>query len=210
VRNFVTFEKVILATCASLALVNIAAAQERLAPIPPDKQTDEQKKAVAQMVGPFPVGGPFAAFLRDPGMDVHAYALATHYRNSPVLGVKLTEFAIMMVARDWSQAFEWEAHYKRALDAGVKAETLAAIGERRRPAAMPEDEEIVYDFCTELSRNKGVSDATYARAIKKFGEQGVVMLTGLHGYYVMLATLLNVARTPVPNPQNPTMPALPQ
>jgi 4-carboxymuconolactone decarboxylase len=116
----------------------------------------------------------------------------------------------MLVARDWAQQFEWEAHYKRALDAGVKAETLTAIGEGRRPSTMAEDEEIVYDFFNELNHNKGVSDATYARAVKKFGENGVVSLSGLNGYYVMLAMMLNVAHTPVPKPQNPLLPALPR
>jgi 4-carboxymuconolactone decarboxylase len=193
-----------------ILLAGIAVGQERLAPIPPDKQNDEQKKTVTQMQGPFPVGGPFAAMLRDPQVALHSYALATHFRNSPLLGVKLTEFAIMIIARDWAQQFEWEAHYKRALDAGVKAETLAAVAESRRPTSMAEDEEIVYDFCTEILRTKGVSDTTYAKAVKKFGENGVVSLAGLHGYYVMLATMLNVARTPVPNPQNPPLPVLPR
>ena len=92
----------------------------------------------------------------------------------------------------------------------MKAETLAAVSEDRRPTTMAEDEEIVYDFCTEILRTKGVSDTTYAKAVKKFGENGVVSLAGLHGYYVMWATMLNVARTPVPNPQNPPLPALPR
>ena len=143
-------------------------------------------------------------------MALSTYQLAQHFRESKLLGVKLTEFGILLVARDWSQGFEWEAHYKRALDAGVKAETLKAIGEGRIPDTMSEDEDIVYNFCAELSRTKGVSDHTYARAVEKFGENGVVSLAGLHGYYAMLALLLNVAHTPVPKPANPIMPALPR
>jgi 4-carboxymuconolactone decarboxylase len=203
-----TFPKIALLTLAACA--GSVFAQERLAPIPSDKQNDEQKRAAAQMVGPFPVGGPFAAFLRDPQLAVHAYALATHFRESKLLGVKLTEFAIMLVAREWTQGFEWEAHFKRAVDAGVKAETLTAIAEGRRPTTMAEDEEIIYDFVGELNHNKGVSDTTYARAVKKFGENGVVSLAGLNGYYVMLAMMLNVAHTPVPAPANPLMPVLPR
>lgn len=185
-------------------------AQERLSAIPPEKQNDEQKAALKQMVGEFPVNGPFAAFLRDPQVAVSTYQLAQHFRTSKLLGVKLTEFAIMLVARDWSQGFEWEAHYKRALDAGVKAETLKAVGEGRIPDTMAEDEDIVYNFCTELSRNRGVSESTYKRAVEKFGENGVVSLTGLEGYYAMLAALLNVAHTPVAKPANPAMAALPR
>jgi 4-carboxymuconolactone decarboxylase len=196
--------------CALFFVTSLLTAQERLAPSPKDKQNAEQKKAVEQMQGPFPIDGPFAAILRDPGLAVHSYGLATHFRNSTLLNVKQTEFAIMIIARDWAQQFEWEAHYKRALDAGVKAETLAAISEARRPTTMAEDEAIIYDFCTELVRTKGVSDTTYHQAVQKFGENGVMSLAGLHGYYSMLATMLNVARTPVPKPQNPPLPALPR
>jgi 4-carboxymuconolactone decarboxylase len=63
---------------------------------------------------------------------------------------------------------------------------------------MAEDEEIAYDFCTELDSNHSVSDATYARALAKFGEQGIVDMVSLHGYYTMIAMVLNTARTPLP------------
>lgn len=162
------------------------------------------------MKGPFPTNGPFAALLRDPEVAVHAHQLATHFRTSTVLGARLTEFAILLVARDWARNFEWEAHYKRALDAGVKVETLKAIGEGRYPSTMAEDEQIVYDFVSELNHNKGVSDPTYARTLAKFGDNGVVTLSGLDGYYVMLAMMLNVTHTPVVNAANPSLPALPR
>lgn len=196
---------------ASLMLVGIAAAQERLPMIPADKLTDAQKKAVAGMQGgSFAVGGPFLALLREPKLAEQAVAMATYFRSDSVLGTKLTEFEILLAARDWTQQFEWTAHYSRALQAGVKQETIDAIADGRRPAGMAEDEEIVYDFWSELDRNKSVSDATYDRAVKKFGERGVVTMTALNGYYAMLAMVLNVARTPVlpANAQVPRLPAL--
>jgi 4-carboxymuconolactone decarboxylase len=192
-----------------MALSPLAAAQERMAAIPADKMSEAQKKAVAEMTGPFPVGGPFAVMLRDPKLVLEAYATATYFRNEGVLGVKLTEMAILMIARDWTQQFEWNAHVPRAVQAGLKQETVNAIAEGRRPTGMAEDEEIVYDFVTELNRNKSVSDSTYARAVKKFGEQGVVNITTLDGYYVTLAMILNVARTPGGNATSPALGALP-
>jgi 4-carboxymuconolactone decarboxylase len=198
---------------ASLVLMGIAAAQERLPMIPADKLSDAQKKTVADMqAGAFGVGGPFVALLREPKLADQAYAMATYFRTDSVLGTKLTELVIMLAARDWTQQFEWTAHYARALKAGLKQETVNAIAEGRRPAGMPEDEEIVYDFWSELDHNKSVSDATYDRALKKFGEQGVVSITALNGYYAMLAMVLNVARTPVlpANAQVPQLPALPK
>jgi 4-carboxymuconolactone decarboxylase len=111
------------------------------------------------------------------------------------------------VGRDWTQQFEWTAHYSRALKSGLKQETINAIAEGRRPAGMPEDEEIVYNFWTELNQNKSVSDATYARAVAKFGEGGVVSITALNGYYTMLAMVLNVSRPPI-LPENAQVPQL--
>jgi 4-carboxymuconolactone decarboxylase len=207
------FDKLVLTLCASLALLNVAVAQERLPMIPADKLSDAQKKTVAEMqAGSFGVGGPFVALLREPKLADQAYAMATYFRNESVLAPELTEFVIMLAARDWTQQFEWTAHYSRALKAGLKQETINAIAEGRRPAGLPEDEEIVYDFWTELNQNKSVSDATYERAVKKFGEQGVVSMTALNGYYMMLAMVLNVARTPVlaTNAQVPQLPALPK
>lgn len=194
-------------------VAGIAAGQERLPMISADKLTDAQKKSVAEMQGgSFGVGGPFLALLREPKLADQAVAMATYFRNESVLGPKLTEFVIMLAARDWTQNFEWTAHYARALKAGLKQETINAIAEGRRPGGMLEDEEIVYDFWNELEHNKSVSDATYDRAVKKFGEPGVVSITALNGYYAMLAMVLNVARTPVlpANAQVPQLPALPK
>jgi 4-carboxymuconolactone decarboxylase len=198
---------------SSLILVSTAAAQERLPMIPADKLSDAQKKTVAEMTaGSFGVGGPFVALLREPKLADHAYALATYFREESVLGTKLTELVILLAARNWTQQFEWTAHYSRALKSGLKQETINAISEGRRPEALPEDEQIVYDFWTELNQNKSVSDATYARALKKFGEEGVVSMTALNGYYMMLAMVLNVSRTPVlpSNAQVPQLPAFPK
>ncbi|MGB6946839.1 MAG: hypothetical protein WBE37_30870 [Bryobacteraceae bacterium] len=199
--------------CFSILVVSAAQAQERLPMIPAGKLSDEQKKAVAEMqAGSFGVGGPFVALLREPKLAEQAYAMATYFRTDSVLGTKLTEFVILLAARDWTQQFEWTAHYPRALKSGLTQETVHAIAEGRRPSGMPEDEEIVYDFWTELDHNKSVSDATYDRALKKFGEEGVVSITALNGYYAMLAMVLNVSRTPIlpANAQVPQLPALPK
>ncbi len=176
--------------------------------IPADKQTDAQKKAIAGMQGgSFSVGGPFIALLREPKLAEQTVAMATFFRNESALGPKVTEFVIMLAARDWTQNFEWTAHYSRAQKVGLKQETVDAIAQGRRPLNMPEDEEIAYDFWNELTHNKSVSDATYDRALKKFGESGVVTITALSGYYAMLAMVLNVSRAPI-LPENASVPQL--
>jgi 4-carboxymuconolactone decarboxylase len=82
------------------------------------------------------------------------------------------------------------------MEAGLAKEIADAIAQGRRPERMAEDEAAAHDFSVELHRNRCVSDATYARALALFGEKGVVDLTGLNGYYSMLAMMMNVARTP--------------
>jgi 4-carboxymuconolactone decarboxylase len=83
-----------------------------------------------------------------------------------------------------------------AIKTGVSPEILKAIAEGRRPTGMPEDEEIVYDFCDELHRNQSVSDATYAKALAKFGERGVVDIVGVYGWYSMWAVMNKVWQKP--------------
>ena len=113
--------------------------------------------------------------------------------------------ATLIAARHWTQVYEWNAHHPLALKAGLKAEIAQAIAEGRRPAGMATDEEIVYDLLTEALHNKSVSDVTYERGIRQFGEQNLVDLLAIAGYYAMLAMLLNVARTQLPEGKEPGM-----
>jgi 4-carboxymuconolactone decarboxylase len=125
------------------------------------------------------------------------------------IGPKLTEFVILLTARQWTQQYEYDAHRVNGAKAGIKQETIDAITQGRRPETLTPEEEIAYDFFTELSQNHSVSDPTYARAVAKFGEQGVVDMTGLVGYYTTLAMIMNVARSPLPPGKTPPLAAFP-
>jgi 4-carboxymuconolactone decarboxylase len=103
--------------------------------------------------------------------------------------------AILITLREWTAGYEWAAHYPIALKAGLKKEIADSIGDGRRPSTMAPDEEILYDFSIEILRDKRVSDATYKRAVGAFGEQGVVELLSVHGYYTFLAIVNNATRT---------------
>ncbi|MEQ1945683.1 MAG: carboxymuconolactone decarboxylase family protein [Bryobacteraceae bacterium] len=193
-----------LLAAAWMCTVSVAAAQDRFPPISEDKMTPAQKK-VSDAVKAGPRGalnGPFIPLLRSPELDNRVQAVGEYLRYGSAIGRRLTEFTILITARHWTQNYEWATHYTIALKEGVKKDVADAIGDGRRPVGMTEEEEIVYEFCTELQENKSVTDATFARAQKKFGDQGVIDMTGLVGYYTLLATILNVARTPtdVPNP----------
>jgi 4-carboxymuconolactone decarboxylase len=188
-----------------------AAPADRMPPIPADKLTPEQKKASDDFVAErkTPVFGPFVPLLRSPEVMLRAKAMGDYLRYKSVLPPQLNEFAILITARRWSQEYEWALHQPIAVKAGLKAEIAQALAEGRRPQGMSADEEMIYDFSTELHQNQSVSDATYARVQAKFGEQGIIDLIGVNGYYTFLAMVLNGTRTAVPKTTAPPLPAFP-
>ncbi len=191
--------------------VHYKVASVRLGPIPEAEMTPAQKAAVdGVMNGPRKhMGGPFSALLRSPELMNRVQKVGEYLRFVCPLEKRLGEFAAIIAARHWSQQFEWWAHYRQAVEAGLKPAIADAVGEGRRPTGMAEDEEILYDFLTEALKNNGVCDTTYARASQKFGEGGVVDLLAVAGYYGLLALVMNVARTPVPEGPALPLPALP-
>jgi 4-carboxymuconolactone decarboxylase len=192
--------------------MTVAVLPERMPEIPQEKMTDAQKQAAAELVaGPRgDVRGPFVSLLRSPEFMRRVQKVGEYVRYICPLEKRINEFAAIIAARHWSQQFEWWAHYRQAVAAGLKREIADAVGEGRRPVGMAEDEEVVYDLLTEVLNNKGASDATYARAVAKFGEQGVVDVLGIAGYYALLAMVMNVARTAVPEGSPLPLAPLPQ
>ncbi len=190
-----------------------AFAQDRLPMPPADKLTDAQKKAVAEykaLRGTDLTGPPWSVLLRSPAHVVPALQIRLHYLNESAIGPRLTEFAILFAARRWTNQWEFNAHSAAAATAGVKPETIAALAEGRRPDRLADDEAIVYDFSTELQDNQSVSDATYARALAKFGEAGVVEMATIQGYYTYLAMVMNAARVGVPPNVKPPLERFPR
>lgn len=184
---------------AMFSVLGMTVAQDRMPPIPKEKMTDAQKKAASELIaGPRGgLTGPFVPLLRSPELMSRLQKTGEYLRFHNSMGEKLTEFVILITARQWTQQHEYYVHMPLALKAGVKPELVTAITEGRRPTGMAHDEEAAYDFCTELHQNQSVTDATYARAVDRFGEQGVVDMVGLVGYYTTLAMVMNVARTPM-------------
>jgi 4-carboxymuconolactone decarboxylase len=180
--------------------ISLTVAPERMPVIPADKMTAEQKKAAAAIAaGPRgDVKGPFVSLLRSPELMDRVQRVGEYIRFRCPLDKRINELAAAITARHWTQQFEWWAHSRQALEAGLKPAIAEAIAEGRRPAGMAEDEEIVYDFLTELLVNKGVCDVTYERALRKFGEAGLIDVIAVSGYYGLLAMVMNTTRTAVP------------
>jgi 4-carboxymuconolactone decarboxylase len=215
-----------LLTFLVLAMTDLAQAQEserRFKVLQQEEMTQAQKDLVKSIAsGPRAsvagsaanssngtVGSPFNVFLRSPELGDHLQKVGSYIRFKSSLGMRLNELAILITARHWNSQYEWFAHHRLALQAGLDAQTAEAIAQGRRPTTMKSDEEIIYNFCSELLNNKAVSDATYKAAIDQFGEQGVMDLLGVNGYYSLVSMVLNVDRTPIPGGGKPPLPALP-
>ena len=198
--------------CGAILLSMTVAAQDRMPPIPADKMTEAQKKAAAELAAG-PRGafrGPFVPLVRSPELMSRVQKVGEYLRYSNSLPQKLVEMTVLMTARRWTQQYEWNAHYPLALKAGLKKDVADAIAEGRHPSGMVEDEEIAYNFTTELNQNGSVSDPTYARAVSTFKEQGVIDLIAVNGYYSLLGMVMGVARTPLAPGDTPMLKPFPR
>lgn len=173
---------------------------DRMPPLTEAQMNNAQRKAAADLIaGPRKgVFGPFVPLMRSPELMDRMQRVGEYLRFHSSVPAKLNEFAIAITARHWTNQFEWVVHYPIAMKAGVSKETLDAVAEGRRPAAMASDESAVYDFVTELLHNHGVCDTTYARVEELFGEHGLLDLIGVVGYFASICMVMNVAHTPAP------------
>jgi 4-carboxymuconolactone decarboxylase len=191
--------KAILRISATFLLLAGSAAAltgERMPEIPLDKMTAAQR-TVADAIMSGPRGGmrgPFNTWLRSPELTDRLQKVGEYVRYTTSLDKRLNEMAICMTAQYWGSQYEWYAHAPLALKAGLAPAVLKAIGEGRKPDGMKEDEAIVWEFTTQLRRDRSVDDAVYARALEKFGERGIVDLIAVNGYYDVVSMTLNVAR----------------
>jgi 4-carboxymuconolactone decarboxylase len=165
------------------------------------EQLDEKQKAVADVMKQKTlsgISGPNNVLLRSPALAENVMRFNDQLRYNTSVPLRLNELAILLVARNWNSQFEWGLHVPAARKAGLSEAVINDLTEGRRPASMQPDENIVYDFVTELLTNKAVSDEVFAKAKAAFSEQQVVDLIGVAGFYSMLAMVLNTAEIQLP------------
>lgn len=180
---------------------------DRMPPLAATDQTSEQRKAaeIFEAIRDQPVFGPFVPLHRSPDLMLRLAPVGDFMRKELCFGVRLAEIAILFTARRYDQPVEWAIHSGIAAKAGLPAHVIVALAEDRQPQDMTPDEALIWGAVAEIDRSKRLSDVTYAALSARFGEQGVVELAALMGYYQLLATVMNCART-----QAPEGPALPQ
>lgn len=182
-------------------------AQDRMPPIPADRLTEAQKKAIEEFKAArsVDISGPFVPLLRSPEVMSRARAMGDYLRFRSSLPPRLSEFVILLTARRWTQQYEWNAHQPLAIKGGLTREIVDAVAAGKRPGRMAKDEEAVYTLWDEVQRTQAASDATYTRAVAEVGEQGIIDVLGITGYYTMLAMVMNTARTPLPEGATPSL-----
>ena len=165
-----------------------------------DQMTPAQRSiAEAIMNGPRGrMSGPFNTWLRSPVLADRLQKIGEYVRFNTSLDKRINEMAILMTAQAWGAQYEWYAHAPLAIKAGLNPAVVEAIGAGRKPDNMKDDEAIVWEFSTQLRRDHSVDDAVYAKALEKFGEQGIVDLIAVNGYYDVVSMTLNVAHVRPP------------
>jgi 4-carboxymuconolactone decarboxylase len=142
--------------------------------------------------------GPFQIWLNAPELGHIAQSLGAHVRYKTSLSPRLSETAICTTAQIWKAHYEWQAHAPIAERAGVKPATIKEIQAGREPKSAAKDERAIIDFVRELYKTRRVSDKTYKRAHSLLGDQGIVELVGICGYYALISMTLNVFRAQIP------------
>jgi 4-carboxymuconolactone decarboxylase len=185
---------------------------DRFRPLTFDEMTPEQRAMIEHLLGGerASTGGPFNVLLRSPQMGDVAQQLGAYVRYHSSLPARLNEMAILITARQWTAHYEWYAHKRLALQAGLPPAVVDAIAAGRRPADMRADEQALYTFETELLETTEVGDATFRSAVAAFGERGVVDLIGVMGYYQLVSMALNVDRYPLPDGAAPELRPIPR
>jgi 4-carboxymuconolactone decarboxylase len=165
-----------------------------------DQLNDKQKPLGEQImkVSSVGLGGPYNPMLRSPVFGQKMFDLLYYLRWQTSVPLKLNEFAILIIGRQWRSQVEWFAHAPLAVKAGLSPEIVAELKTNKRPSNMPPEESAVYDFVTELTTKHVVSDETFNRTKRLLGEQQVVDLTAVAGTYITVAMVLAMAEESVP------------
>ena len=201
---------------ALLLLDGPSRAQEtaRFPALKAEQLTPEQKQWADSITAP-PRNGrftnpPYRAYIRSPQLAERLLSLSDYLRWKTSLPPRLSELAILITARHWTAQYEWHAHYPLAIKAGLDSRIAADIAAGKRPQDMKDDETALYDFVTQLHRDKQVSDAAFRAALDHFGERGIMDVIGIIGYYDLVSMTLNTMQAQPRDESVPRLPPLPK
>ncbi len=195
---------------AALALAPaVAQDNSRFPPLRPDQLTPAQKEWADSIAQPprnakF-TNPPYRAYIRNPELAQKLQAISDYVRWNSALPPRLSEFAILITARQWTQQYEFSAHYPLAIKGGLDPKVAADLAAGKRPEGMKDDETALYDLSVALYRDKNVSDEVYDAAMAKLGEHGVLDAIAVMGYYDLVSMTLHTIRAVPANNGSPLL-----
>ncbi|MBY5926205.1 MULTISPECIES: carboxymuconolactone decarboxylase family protein [Halomonas] len=168
--------------------------RSRLPELTDASMTDEQRRVLSDILsGPRGnLDGPFLAWVHSPELADNAQRLGAFCRYGTRLPLRLTELAILATAAWWKSQAEWQIHAPIALEAGLSPAVVEALREGRQPPFEDPQEALVHRLAYQLYDTRRVDESTYREAVDAFGEEAVVELVGVLGYYALVAMTLNV------------------
>ncbi len=185
----------------------MAEARDRYAPPAVAEYTGDQRRVADAITGGLrgEIPGPLAMWLLRPELADRAQRLGEYARYQTCLAPALSEIAILAVARYWGSEFEWYAHKPIALAAGVSPEVVESIRTRQTPEWESLEQETVYEFAKAVLENRRVNDDLFEQAVGALGQDGVVDLVGILGYYSLISMTINVFDVPLPAGEAPEL-----
>jgi 4-carboxymuconolactone decarboxylase len=179
----------------------------RMPKLDPATLTAEQKVVYDEIAGGprGQVRGPLEIWMRRPGLAARAQDLGRYCRYDSSLSKQLSELAILVTARAWGSEFEWFAHKKHALDAGVSPLIVEAIRTCATPVFDDDESRAVFDVASAMCTHRRLHNALYARAIAVLGEGRLVDLIGVLGYYSLISMTINAFEVDVPDGEKPEL-----
>lgn len=190
----------------------------RLPPLPYDDADAAQRSVWDRVVatrggiGPMTdetgsIVGPFHAMVSRPHVGQHLVAVGQALRFESAAEARLLEIAICTVGAHWKSEFEFWAHRRLAVDAGVDEQILDAIASGDEPVFDRSDEEGVYRYASSLLSSGHADQALYDRVVDDVGVDAIIDLTLTIGYYCQISFVLNAFAVPLPDGVDPTWPA---
>lgn len=167
----------------------------------------EQKRVLEGLLGRRGgrIPGPYRFTLHNPEVTEYMHPFGELLRLRSSFPLRLSELAIIVTARLWDCDYVFHSHAPNGVKNGLPESVVEALKRNERPNFEQEDEEVIYDYLTELYRNHAISDKTHERAKKLFGVSGIVELTALSGYYGMVAMQLLAHEMPLPEGATPPL-----
>ena len=165
-----------------------------------DAVTGPQSRTLAGLQGPSGI------WLHSPELGALVREVNQYLRYETALDRRLTELAILVVARELDSQFEWTAHEPAALKEGLAPEIIDVVKHRRPVSGLPVTEALIVSFGREVFRERKVRAETFARALEVFGSRGVVNLAALMGNYAMTAVMLGAVDQQLHAGQKPLLP----